>query len=92
MALDDIRAARLEKLKKLREAGMDPYPATTARTHTIRQALDGFEDFEKNKKELTIAGRVMAMRGHGAITFMDLRDGTGTIQILLFRAGKCRIS
>src|SRR3989338_8947715 len=82
MPLDEIKQARLEKLEKLRAQGIDPYPAKSWRTHTIQQALDGFDDFVKNKNQLVLVGRVMAMRGHGAITFMDLRDGTGTIQIL----------
>lgn len=73
MPLDEIRAARLEKLAKLKAAGIDPYPAKSSRTHTIAEATgDGV---------LVLAGRVMAVRGHGNITFMDLRDGTGTIQL-----------
>ena len=82
MALDEIKQSRIDKLSKLRSAGIDPYPAKSWRTHTIAQALDGFDDFVKNKNQLVLVGRVMAMRGHGAITFIDLRDGTGTIQIL----------
>src|SRR3989338_11694555 len=82
MALDEIKQSRIDKLSKLRSAGIDPYPAKSWRTHTIAQALDGFDDFVKNKNQLVLVGRVMAMRGHGAITFIELRDGTGTIQIL----------
>ncbi len=82
MPLDDLRAARVEKLEKLRKAGIDPYPAKSWRTHTIKQALEGFDDFVANKDRLVLVGRVMAMREHGAITFMDLMDGTGTIQVL----------
>ncbi len=82
MPLDDIRAARVEKLEKLRKAGIDPYPAKSWRTHMINQALEGFYDFVANKDRLVLVGRVMAMRGHGAITFMDLQDETGTIQVL----------
>ena len=73
MPLDEIKGARLEKLKKLRNANIDPYPAKSLRTHSIAQAAgDGV---------LVLAGRIMAVRGHGNITFMDLRDGTGTIQL-----------
>ena len=89
MPLDDIKASRLEKLKKLRSSGVDPYPAKSWRTHTISQALAGFDDFVANKDRLVLVGRVMAMRGHGAITFMDIMDGSssprgeaGTIQVL----------
>src|SRR3989344_9129166 len=82
MPLDDIRSARLEKLEKLRKAGTDPYPAKSWRTHTINQAIDSFDDFVANKDRLVLVGRVMAVRGHGAITFMDIMDGTGTMQVL----------
>src|SRR3989338_3507298 len=82
MPLEDIRASRLEKLKKLREANIDPYPAKSWRTHTISAVLEGFDDFVANKDRLVLVGRVMAMRGHGAITFMDLQDESGTIQVL----------
>jgi len=76
MPLDDIKQARLEKLNKLKDSGVDPYPAGCSRTHMIADAT--------GDSVLVLAGRVMAVRGHGAITFMDLRDGTAMIQ-LFFR-------
>ena len=69
MALEELRQARLEKLKKI----ADPYPTATSRTHAITQA--------EGEGVFVLAGRVMAMRGHGAITFMDLQDGSGKIQL-----------
>lgn len=82
MPLDDIKQARLEKLEKLKKSGVDPYPAKSWRTHAIKQALEGFDEFVVNKDRLVLVGRVMAIRGHGAITFMDLRDGSGSMQVL----------
>lgn len=81
MALDDIRQARLEKLKKLRDAGIDPYPAKSHRTHSISDAAEGFDEFVASKDHLILAGRVMAQREHGGSVFVDLRDSTGSIQI-----------
>jgi len=42
MPFDDIRNSRIEKLNRLRATGVDPYPATTARTHSIADALTFF--------------------------------------------------
>jgi len=44
-SLEEIRNTRLHKLDLLKKAGVDPYPAKSWRTHTIKQALDGFDDF-----------------------------------------------
>ena len=74
MAFEDIRNARLEKLKRLEEAGISAYPADCNRTTTIDK-LDGVPEGKE-----TIAGRVVAKRGQGAIVFFDVSDGTGTFQ------------
>ncbi len=82
MPLDDIKQARLEKLDAIKQAGNNPFPAISARTHTAAEALASFDELSVSKGEVVLAGRVMAVRGHGAITFMDLQDGTGTMQVL----------
>lgn len=83
MALDDFRKVRIEKLAKLREEGLDAYPASTQRTHSIGQALDQFDTLTENASLIVLAGRVMAQRGHGGLTFLDLDDGSGLIQVLV---------
>lgn len=83
MALDDIRNVKIDKLKKLRERGIDPYPATTARTHAVGDALDRFDELAKAGKELTLAGRIMALREHGGSLFFDLHDGSEKMQAYL---------
>ncbi len=83
MALEDIRNERIKKANMLREAGIDPYPAETSRTHAIGEALKKFAALEKGKKALVIAGRVMARREHGGSMFLDVRDGSGTMQVYL---------
>src|SRR3989338_5755629 len=80
MALDEIRKTKLEKLEKLKKAGIDPYPSVSGRTHTIAQALENFDKFSESKEELTSAGRVMARRDMGGAIFFDLRDDSGKIQ------------
>ena len=83
MSLEDFRNERIKKLNRLREAGIDPYPATTARNRSIRLALETFDELAAAGTEITIAGRVMAQRGHGGITFLDIKDALSSIQALI---------
>ncbi len=82
-ALDEIRAERLKKLAILESKGIDAYPPTTARTHTISAALASFEALSTSGEVVTLAGRVLVVRGQGAILFMDVQDGTGKFQAVL---------
>ena len=83
MAEADLRAERLKKLEILKKAGMEAYPARVARTLSVLQFLEQFEALQSSKKEESIAGRVMSVREHGGIIFVDLFDGTGKVQIVL---------
>lgn len=80
---EELRAVRLEKLQILKNAGMDPFTAKSFRTHTISDALQNFEKLEADQIPVTISGRIMAKRGQGALLFMNLNDGTSTMQALL---------
>ncbi|PIT92300.1 MAG: lysine--tRNA ligase [Candidatus Harrisonbacteria bacterium CG10_big_fil_rev_8_21_14_0_10_42_17] len=80
--LDDIIRERIRKLEELRRAGFDPYPATTSRTHAIGDALSLFSSLARQKKNITIVGRVTGLRKQGGLLFVDLHDETGTIQLL----------
>lgn len=79
-ALNEIREERLKKKGQLERAGMAPYPSRTNRTHTIEKVLSTFSDLEQDRSTFTVAGRVMAVRLHGALAFVDIFDGTGTLQ------------
>ena len=77
---------RREKLARLREAGRDPFQITRyPRTHSAAEIHEGFASLDG--REAKVAGRLVAQRRHGKATFADLRDGSGTIQ-LLFRADR----
>lgn len=80
---EELRQTRLEKLKKLQTAGILAYPAKTNRTNSIAEALENFGKLSKSKKEIVLAGRIMAMRGHGGATFLDINDGSGKIQVIV---------
>ena len=79
MALDEIRNIKIEKVNSLRKAGSDPYPAVSGREFSVADALKNYEDW-KDKKTIVLAGRILAVRGHGGSTFFDISDGTGKIQ------------
>jgi lysyl-tRNA synthetase, class II len=79
--LDELKKVRLEKLEKIKQLGINPYPARLTREQTIAEAL------KKEGDKVSIAGRIMAIRGHGGIQFFDLRDESGKIQ-LVFKADK----
>ncbi len=85
---DRISEQRQEKLKNIRAKGINPYPNTFQRTHTTQEAVALLKQSEDAKQAagpaVTVAGRVMAKRGMGKVSFIDLRDGSGKIQ-LLFR-------
>jgi len=82
-SIDEIRDIRIRKLKLLKDKGINPYPADSKKEITLKHAADNFEDLENKKEAKWIAGRVMSIRGQGAIVFFTLNDGTGTFQGLL---------
>lgn len=80
--LNEMLQIRRDKLKQLKEEGRNPYLVEKfERTNFTKEIVENFEDFED--KSVTIAGRVMARRGHGKVTFLDIQDSTGRIQAFL---------
>lgn len=74
--LETVRAERLAKIARLKEACMDAYPAQTGRTHTVDDFLENHGTLEKNSEQVALAGRVMSLREHGGSLFADIFDGT----------------
>lgn len=88
--LERIVEQRLEKLKKLQSQGVNPYPNRYHRSHTTQEAVALFTAHEKepeavSKLEFSLAGRITASRFMGKIAFMDIRDGSGRIQLFFSR-------
>lgn len=81
--IDEIKNVRLEKLKLLQEKGINPYPAKTNRELSLSEAINTFESLEKDGSVKWISGRIMSLRGQGAIVFVTLFDGTASFQGLL---------
>ncbi|MCI2429145.1 lysine--tRNA ligase [Candidatus Acetothermia bacterium] len=79
-----LRAERLRKLEAWRQRGLDPYPRRFARTHLAQQLQELFRDLPVGADSQTsaaLAGRITARRIMGGAAFLDLRDGSGRIQI-----------
>lgn len=81
--LQAIRKFRLKKLKHLQAQGFNPFPSITKRTHKISQVLKNFSKLNVQKKEIFLAGRIIGWRGHGGSIFLDLKEESGKIQLLL---------
>lgn len=80
--LSEQRQIRREKLKKLREAGRDPFLQenwnVTAHSMDIKENFDAMED-----EEVSCAGRIMAFRRMGKMAFVDIQDKQGRIQCVV---------
>ena len=80
MPLSDQVKVRREKLEALRAEGLDPFVQTKFEvTSSAKEIKDRFEELEG--KTVTLAGRLMSKRGMGKVTFCDLQDNTGRIQL-----------
>ncbi|MGH7144284.1 MAG: lysine--tRNA ligase [Planctomycetota bacterium] len=79
----DQRAARLEKLARLRDAGIDPYPYRFARTHTTAELTRDFDALAAANTEVKTFGRLMLWRKMGKSAFGHIQDQAGRFQIFL---------
>ncbi|MDH7485588.1 MAG: lysine--tRNA ligase [Anaerolineae bacterium] len=82
--LSEQEQVRREKLARLRQAGIDPYPARSQRSHTIAQARQLFERGElAGDTVLALVGRLRTVRVMGKSSFAHIEDGSGRVQIYL---------
>ena len=78
--LSEILKVRREKLRALQDAGRDPFTVTKFDvTHHTQDIRDNFDALEG--KPVSVAGRLMSKRGMGKVSFCDLQDRTGRIQL-----------
>lgn len=81
--LQDYRNERLRKLETLRQLGVDPYPAKSARTHACAEVLEKYDELAGH--EVVVAGRIVSIRSFGKLAFIKLRDQSGEVQLYLQR-------
>ncbi len=90
LELKEQEILRRESLKKLREAGIDPYPAAEYKINaTSREIKEKFTENESAPWDVRIAGRIMGRRIMGNASFVELQDSEGRIQIYLSRDEIC---
>ncbi len=84
--LSEQEILRRESMAKLREMGIEPYPAAEYKvTATAAEIRNGFTPETPNFQAVTIAGRIMTRRIMGSAAFFELQDHTGRIQIYIKR-------
>ncbi|MFP3948514.1 MAG: lysine--tRNA ligase [Gemmatimonadota bacterium] len=87
--LNQIRQARIDKLRELRERGIEPYAYHYDPSHSSVEARALFEDAEEaddldddgHGETVSLAGRMVSWRAHGKSAFADLEDQSGRIQL-----------
>jgi len=79
--LTELRAIKLEKLNEMKTLGINPYPALSNKSLNNNELVNSFKSYEN--KEVTVAGRIVAKRGHGKLMFIDLLDESGKVQLYI---------
>jgi len=74
--VNDLIKQRIKKLKSLKSRGIEPYGGKFEKSVNIGDLVQGFEE----GREVSLAGRIMAIRSHGKSCFIDVKDPTGKIQ------------
>ena len=77
------REDRLVKLSQIKERGIKPYPAKSNRDTLVMEAINNFDELLATAKTITLAGRLRSTREHGNISFADLEDKSGNLQLVL---------
>jgi len=83
--LDRVTEERLKTIRDLRSRGVEPYPHTYRPSHTAADARALCEREGERTQAVSLAGRVMAKRKMGKMAFLDLKDGSGKLQLCLRR-------
>ena len=79
--LNEQMQVRLDKMHKIEEKGWKPFGYRYEYTHRSGDVKEQFEALSEAETEVKLAGRVMAIRGHGKTCFMDMQDKDGRIQV-----------
>ena len=88
LELSEQEIGRRQSLQELRNMGIDPYPAAEFPVNATSEDIKAnFKDDEK--REVTIAGRLMTKRIMGKASFAELQDGKGRIQLYISRDDLC---
>lgn len=89
LELSEQEILRRESLTKLRELGIDPYPAAMYPVSHTTQSIKDDTSLAANHARVCIAGRIMTRRIMGSASFFELQDHTGKIQVYIKRDDIC---
>lgn len=79
--INEQMQVRIDKMHKIEEHGWKPFGYRFLYTHRAADIAAQFDELSEKETELKMAGRIMAIRGHGKTCFMDMQDKTGRIQV-----------
>ena len=79
----ELTRQRLEKLEKIQNLGIDPFPRRSIRTHNIIELLENKEKFIESQEIVFITGRITSQRRQGKIGFTTIQDKSGKIQAFI---------
>ena len=77
----DQQQIRLGKLEKIRNLGTEPYPYSFKRSHTVPEIIEQSEQLMEKEQTVTIAGRLLAVRGKGKASFGNIQAQHTRLQI-----------
>ena len=79
--INEQMQVRIDKMHKIKEHGWKPFGYRFLYTHRAADIAAQFDELSEKETEVKMAGRIMAIRGHGKTCFMDMQDKTGRIQV-----------
>lgn len=79
--INEQMQVRIDKMHKIEEHGWKPFGYRFLYTHRAADIAVQFDELSEKETEVKMAGRIMAIRGHGKTCFMDMQDKTGRIQV-----------
>jgi lysyl-tRNA synthetase class 2 len=83
MSIDDMKRDRLRKFDLLEKNNINVFPSKANITHHINEVISSFNSLLESQTNITLAGRIMALRSHGNSIFLDIYDGTDRLQVYL---------
>lgn len=81
LPLDQLRQIRIEKLNKLKEMDINPFPSAATRTNLLSEITSNYEKLEDQK--VIVVGRITSWREHGKLIFSNIEDYSGSVQLYI---------
>src|SRR5436190_21879064 len=83
-----LERERLDKLQRIKDRGIEPYPNRVQRTHTTQAAIAEYDAAEPQGEaaesiEVAVTGRLRSVRVTGKVSFAHIEDGTGKVQLFI---------